>query len=125
VRSELGAKILNNNFGSVLFLVIICAESTQLSTKGPSHNAKEGINWARDLAQPTQDTDVLVEVPVIGCSVTAFNEGLSAELKVTFSSWNLANTSRATMAGEGAEQEYDTKGILNLFSQGQCVFLYE
>jgi hypothetical protein len=67
--------------------------------------------------------DVLVVVPVMGCLVTAFNDGVSAESKVILTSWSLAKTSRATTAGEGAEQEYDTNGILisNLID-GQCPF---
>jgi hypothetical protein len=69
--------------------------------------------------------DVLVVFPVMGCLVTAFNDGVSAESKVILTSWSLAKTSRATTAGEGAEQEYDTNGILisNLMDNARLSFV--
>lgn len=91
---------------------VLEAESTQLSTCGPSHKPNEGINCESARAQPTQATCSTVLVPRTGCSVTTLRDGESAEVKATSVSWSFANTSKAAMAGEGAEQEYDTKGMI-------------
>jgi hypothetical protein len=52
--------------------------------------------------------EVVIFAPEMGCLVTDLSEGVSADSKVTFCSAILANTSKATTAGDGAEHECST-----------------
>jgi hypothetical protein len=49
--------------------------------------------------------EVVIFSPEMGCLVTDLSEGVAADPNVTFCSEILANTSKATMAGDGAEHE--------------------
>jgi hypothetical protein len=68
-------------------MTAVAADSTQLSTVGPSHRPNDGTSWERVRAHPTHETEVDVEeLPKMGLAVTTLSDGVSSLVSIK-STW--------------------------------------